>query len=121
MKRVTVLLLGVLLAVISYAQSNISQSREVYALIIVVKSTDKTTATIDFGDGTPRMTFADEKGKKRKFETIFEPINLLIKNGWEIEKFSSMVISVNTITHWVMKKKVNEESDVKENMKLIED
>ena len=108
-------------AIASYAQTNISQSREVYAFVMVIKSTDKTTAKIDWGDGSPLMAFADEKGKKRKFETSFEPINLLIKNGWEIEQFSSMFSGINLITHWIMKKKVNEESEVKEGMKLIED
>lgn len=121
MKRITVLLLGVMFAAVTYAQGNISQSREVYAFVMVVESTTKTWAKIDFGDGSPRMAFADEKGKTRKFETIFEPINLLIKNGWEIEKFSSMFSSINLITHWVMKKKVNEESEVKVGMKLIEE
>ena len=78
-----------MLAVVTYGQSNDNQSKDVYAFVIVVKSTDKTTATIDFGDGTPKMAFADEGGKKRKFETPFEPINLLIKNGWEIIRFYS--------------------------------
>lgn len=89
MKRIAVLLFAVMLAVVTYGQSNDNQSKDVYAFVIVVKSTDKTTATIDFGDGTPKMAFADERGKKRKFETPFEPINLLIKNGWEIVRFYS--------------------------------
>ena len=121
MKRFAVLLLIFMLAVVTYGQSNDNRNKDVYAFVIVVKSTDKTTATIDFGDGTPKMAFADERGKKRKYETPFEPINLLIKNGWEIDKFSSMVSSVNLITHWVMKKKVNEETEVKEGTKIIED
>lgn len=121
MKRITVLLLAVLLAVVSYAQSNNSQSREAYAFVWVIKSTDNITAKIDFGDGSPLMVFADERGKKRKFETSLEPINLLIQNGWEIEHFNSMFSGINLITHWIMKKKVNEESEVKEGMKLKED
>jgi len=121
MRRIEVLLFCMMLAVVTYSQSNNSQSREVYAFVIVIKSIDKTTATIDFGDGTPRMVIADETGKKRKFETLFEPVNELIKNGWEIGSFSSMVSSVNTITHWVMKRKVNGESEVKEGMKLIKE
>lgn len=121
MKRIAVLLLSIMLAVVNYGQSNGEKNKEVYAFVMVVKSTDKTTAKIDFGEGSPLMAFADEKGKKRKFETTFEPINLLIKKGWEIEKFSSMFSSINLITHWIMKKKVNEESEVKEGMELIED
>ena len=110
-----------MLSVVTYGQSNDAQRREVYAFVMVVKSTDKTTAKIDFGDGSQLMAFADEKGKKRKFETTFEPINFLIKNGWKIENFSSMVSSVNTITHWIVKKKVNEEFEVKEGLKLIDE
>lgn len=121
MKRIAVFLLSVMLAVVTYGQSDRNQNKEVYAFVIVVKSTDKTTATIDFGDGTPKMAFADDKGKKRKFETTFEPINLLIKKGWEIDKFSSNVSSVNLITHWVMKKIVNEDSEVKDGLILIND
>lgn len=107
-------------AVVTYGQSNDDQSKEVYAFVVVVKSTDKTTATIDFGDGTPKMAFADDKGKKRKFETPFEPINMLIKEGWEIDQFS-YIISGNAISSYIMKKKVIEESEAKEGMILVED
>lgn len=122
MKRIVILLLSVMLAVVTYGQSEEVQSKEVYAFVTSVRFGDrKVTGTIDFGDGTPRMYFADDKGEKRNFKSLFEPINLLIKNGWEIDKFSSTVISVNYITHWVVKKKVNENSEVKEGMKLIEE
>ena len=121
MKRIIVLLLSATLAVVTYGQSNGDQSKDVYALVMVTGRTGDITATIDFGDGTPKKYFADEKEKKRKFESIFEPINLLIKNGWEIDKFSSMVSSINYITHWVMKKKVNDESEAKNNIKLIKE
>jgi len=74
MRRIEVLLFCMMLAVVTYSQSNNSQSREVYAFVIVIKSTDKTTATIDYGDGTPRMVIADETGKKRKFETLLSQL-----------------------------------------------
>ena len=111
-----------MLTVVIYGQSEEAQSKEVYAFVTSVRFGDrKITGTIDFGDGMPRMYFADEKGEKRNFKSLFEPINLLIKNGWEIDKFSSMVISTNYITHWVVKKKVNEESEMKKGMKLIKE
>lgn len=75
MKRITVLLLGVMFAVVSYAQSNISHSREVYAFVMVVESTTKTWAKMDYGDGSPRMAFADEKGEKGNSKPS---LNLLI-------------------------------------------
>lgn len=122
MKRIAILLLSVVLAVVTHGQSNNSQSREVYALVRVVYTTTKITAVIDFGDGTPVMAFADEKGGKRKYETIFEPVNSLIKKGWEIDQFSHIIMSgVNTITTYIIKKKVNDESEVKEGMKLIKE
>ena len=67
------------------------------------------------------MAFADEKGGKRKFETVFEPVNTLIKDGWEINQFSHMILGTNTVTTYIMKKKVNEESEIKEGMKLIKE
>ena len=122
MKRIAILLLSVVLAVVTHGQSNNSQSREVYALVRVVYTTTKITAVIDFGDGTPVMAFADEKGGKRKYETIFEPVNSFIKKGWEIDQFSHIIMSgVNTITTYIIKKKVNDESEVKEGMKLIKE
>lgn len=119
MKRFLVLLLSAMLSFVAYGQNNGDQSKYVYALVVSSGKTGDVTASIDFGDGSPKMYFADEKEKKRNFESNFEPINLLIKNGWEIDKFSSMVSSIYLITHWVMKKKVNEESEVKEGLKLI--
>ena len=121
MKRIIVLLLSVLLTVVSYGQNNVDQSREVYVLVKVFDKTGKTTATIDFGEGEPRLAFADEKDKIRNFASNFEPINLLLKNGWEIEKFSSVLNNYFTTTLWVMKKKVNDDSEVKEGMKLIKE
>ncbi|MBR1652157.1 MAG: hypothetical protein IJ692_02055 [Alloprevotella sp.] len=124
MKRISLLLLSVMLAVVTYGQSGKAetkdiQTKEVFVLVKVFDEKGKTTATIDFGDGTPRMVFADEKDKMRNFESNFEPISLLIKNGWEIDKFSSMLTNFFTVTLWVMKKKVNEESEIREGMKLI--
>ena len=121
MKRITVLLLCVMLAVVTYGQSNNSQSREVFALVRVIYTTTKITAVIDFGDGTPVMAFADEKGGKRKYATVFEPVNTLIKDGWEIDQFSHIISGVNTISTYIMKKKVNEESEVKQGLKLIKE
>lgn len=121
MKRITLLLLCIMLAVVTYGQSNSDQSREVYALVKVFDKTGKTTATIDFGEGEPRLVFADERDKIRNFASNFEPINLLIKNGWEIEKFSTVLNNYFTTTLWVVKKKVNMESEVKEGMKLIKE
>lgn len=116
MKRISVLLFSVMLAIVTYGQS-----KEVYALVKVFDKTGKTTATIDFGDGEPRMVFADEKDKTRNFASNFEPIQLLIKQGWEIEKFSSVLNNYFTTTLWVMKKKVNEESEIHKGMKLIKE
>ena len=119
MKRITVLLLSVMLVVITYGQSNGEKNKELFALVKVFSQKSKKTATIDFGDGTPRLYFADEKGKTKNFESDFEPINMLIKKGWEIEKFSSFWDNYNTVTLWIMKKKVNGESEAKEGIKLV--
>lgn len=126
MKRITVLLLCVMLALITYGQSGKAetkdiQPKDVYALVEVFDNGNKITASIDFGDGTPIMTFANEKEKMRVFESGFEPINLFIKNGWMIEKFSTLLRGAYTITFWVMTKKVNDASEVKEGMKLIKE
>lgn len=124
MKRIAVLLLGIMLAIASYGQnediqSNDVQSKDIFVLVKVFSKTGNTTASIDFGDGSPVMVFADEKEKARVFESNFEPINLLIRHGWEIEKFSSLLNDFFTTTLWVMKKKIKEVSEIKEGMKLI--
>lgn len=116
MKRIAVLLFSVMLAVATYGQN-----KEIYAMVKVFNNVDKTTATIDFGDGMPRWVFANEKGKKRNFKSNFEPINLLLKNGWEIEKLSSLSTDFFTVTIWVMKKKINEDSEAKDGLVLIQE
>ena len=104
MKRIAVLLLSIMLAVVTYGQSNDDQSIEVYALVTVYSaSTNKVEAKIDFGDGTKAMFFADEKGSRRKFISFFEPINMLIKDGWEIEHYTVFIAGT---CQAVMKKKV---------------
>ena len=118
MRRIEILLFCLMLAVASYAQSNDVQSREVYALVTVYTSTTRVEAKIDFGDGSKERFFADEKGSRRKFKSFFEPINMLIKEGWEIEHYTLFVAGS---CQAVMKKKVNEESEVKDGMKLKEE
>lgn len=115
MKRIAVLLLCIMLAVVTYGQSN-DTGKDVFVLVKVFSKTGNTTASVDFGDGTPVMVFGNEKGKARVFESNFEPINLLIKDGWEIDKFSSLLNNFFTTTIWVMKKKTSPESDLKEGM-----
>ena len=117
MKRITVLLLCVMMAVVTYGQSKEaeSQCKEAYILVTVYSSTTKVEAKIDFGDGTKELYLADENGNKKKLVTFFEPINILIKNGWKIEHYTSLMTGV---CQAVMKKKVNEESEIKEGMKL---
>lgn len=115
MKRIAVLLLCIMLAVVTYGQSN-DTGKDVFVLVKVFSKTGNTTASVDFGDGTPVMVFGNEKGKAKVFESNFEPINLLIKDGWEIDKFSSLLNNFFTTTIWVMKKKTSSESDLKEGM-----
>ena len=112
MKRIAVLLLCIMLAVVTYGQSN-DTGKDVFVLVKVFSKTGNTTASVDFGDGTPVMVFGNEKGKARVFESNFEPINLLIKDGWEIDKFSSLLNNFFTTTIWVMKKKYQEISRIR--------
>lgn len=119
MKRITVLLLCTMLAVVTYGQSDDDQSKEVYALVTVYSaSTNKAEAKIDFGDGTKAMFFADDNGSRRKFVSFFEPINMLIKDGWRIEHYTPFIAGTCQV---IIKKKVKEESQVKEGMKLKEE
>lgn len=119
MKRIAVLLLSVMLAVVTYAQSDDDQSREVYALVTVYSaSTNKAEAKIDFGDGTKAMFFADDNGSRRRFVSFFEPINMLIKDGWRIEHYTPFIAGTCQV---IINKKVKEESDVKAGMKLIKE
>lgn len=115
MKRIAVLLLCIMLAVVTYGQSN-DRGKDVFVLVKVFSKTGNTTASVDFGDGTPVKVSGNEKGKARVFESNFEPMNLLIKDGWEIDNFSSLLNNFFTTTIWVMKKKTNTESDLKEGM-----
>lgn len=115
MKRTGLLFLCMMLSVVIYGQSN-EQSKDVFVLVKVFSKIGNNTASIDFGDGTPVMVFGNEKGKARVFESNFEPINLLIKDGWEIDKFSSLLNNFFTTTIWVMKKKVAPDINVKEGM-----
>lgn len=117
MKRIAVLLLCIMLAVVTYGQSKETESlcKEAYILVTVYTSTTRVEAKIDFGDGTKEMYLADEKGNKKKFATFFEPLNIFIKDGWKIEHYTSLMAGA---CQAVMKKKVNEESEIKEGIKL---
>lgn len=118
MNRIAVLLLCVMLAVATYGQDEKGQGKEVYALVTVWATTSIVEAKIDFGDGNKAMFFADEKGHRRKFASFFEPINMLIKEGWKIEQYT---LYVTNSCQAIMKKIVSEESEIKKGMKLKEE
>lgn len=118
MKRFVVLLLSVMLAVMTYGQNNDDKVKEVYALITIYSANSKAEAKIDFGDGTKAMFFADDNGSRRKFVSFFEPINMLIKDGWRIEHYTPFIAGTCQV---IINKKVKEESQVKEGMKLKEE
>lgn len=115
MKRIEILLFCMMLAVLAYGQSDDVQSKEVYALVTVYTSTTRVEAKIDFGDGTKEKFFADEKGHRRKFASFFEPISMLIKDGWKIEHYTVFVAGS---CQAVMKKKVKDESEIKKGIEL---
>ena len=113
-KSFLIFLFCVMFSVVAFCQS-----KEVYALIRIVDAAEGIMATFDIGDGTERMEFATEKGKTRKFVSDFEPINILLVNGWEIVKFSCPTLTyTKTSTIWVMKKKVNDDSEIKKGLIL---
>lgn len=123
MKRIAVLLLSMILAIVAYGQSNEpntanSPNKEVYALVTVYAAGSRVEAKIDFGDGTKNMFFANEKGNRRNFASFFEPINNLIKDGWEIEHYTLFIAAS---CQAIMKKKVNDVSEAKVGMILKED
>lgn len=115
MKRIEILLFYMMLAVLAYGQSDDVQSKEVYALVTVYTSTTRVEAKIDFGDGTKERFFADDKGSRRKFASFFEPINMLIKDGWVIEHYTVFYAGS---CQAIMKKKVKEEFEAKEGMRF---
>ena len=55
---------------------------------------------------------------KQERKNLFEPINMLIKDGWKIEHYTLFVAGS---CQAVMKKNVNQETDEKEGMKLIKE
>lgn len=113
-KSFLILLFCVMFSVVAFCQS-----KEVYALIRIVNVAEGIVASFDIGDGEKRMEFATEKGKTRKFKSDFEPMNILLMNGWEIVKFSCTTLTyTNTNTIWVMKKKVNDDSEIKKGLIL---
>lgn len=119
MKRITVLFLSLVFAIATYGQ----QKKEVYVIVNVIM-TNKATASVDFGDGTPYAKFANEKGKARDFTTAFEPVQEMIKNGWRIEQFTrslqSGVVTASLYT-WLMKKEVNNDNEIREGLIFTKD
>lgn len=123
MKRIVVSFLSLLLVVASYGQGvepNLGerQTKEVYILLTVYTATTRIEAKIDFGDGTKELYFADDNGRRRKFSSFFEPINILIKDGWILEHYTSFVAGS---CQAIMKKNINVETEAKEGMKLMKD
>ena len=131
MKKVFILVVGILLCATSFAQENESvkqtQPYKVYCEIIgqTHALSSKVDVELDFGQaykfwsGDRRLY--DENGKKIVFNSMLDAANYMARRGWELEEAFPIVDIANGSSgspeyHWVMSKLVTDDSQITEGL-----
>ena len=125
MKKILILVVGILLCTTSFAQENAKKDEpyKVYCEIIGESHalSNKVDVELDFGQASSFWTgdrsLYDENGKKIKFNSMLDAANYMARRGWELEiAFPVMPVSNgNSISpkyHWIMSKLVNNDAEI---------
>ena len=127
MKKVFILLVGILLSVTAFAQTK-QESYKVYCEIIgeTHMLSSKVDVELDFGQAysfwSSDRRLYDENGKKIVFNSMLDAANYMARRGWELEQ-AFPVVSISSGDsgspeyHWIMSKMVTDDSQITEGLK----
>ena len=132
MKKIFILVVGILLCTAVYAQENKAADQngpyKVYCEIIGQSHalSNKVDVELDFGQASKFWTgdrsLYDENGKKIKFNSMLDAANYMGRRGWDLEVAYPVVgfsagSSDSPIYHWVMSKMVTDEAQITEGLR----
>lgn len=127
MKKVIILVVGILLSVTTFAQTK-QESYKVYCEIIgeTHMLSSKVDVELDFGQAysfwSNDRRLYDENGKKIVFNSMLDAANYMARRGWELEQ-AFPVVSISSGDsgspeyHWIMSKMVTDDSQITEGLK----
>ena len=127
MKKVFILVVGILLCTTTFAQTK-QEPYKVYCEIIGQTHTlsSRVDVELDFGQSysfwsSDRRLF-DENGKKIVFNSMLDAANYMARRGWELE-VAFPVVSISSGDsgspeyHWIMSKMVVNDEQITEGLK----
>ena len=127
MKKVFILVVGILLCATTFAQTK-QELYKVYCEIIgqTHSLSSKVDVELDFGQSysfwsSDRRLF-DENGKKIVFNSMLDAANYMARRGWELE-VAFPVVSISSGDsespeyHWIMSKMVENDAQITEGLK----
>lgn len=131
MKKILILVVGILLSVTSFAQEKESTQEaepyKVYCEIITRPQlfSTKVDVELDFGQSYKFWSgdrhLYDEKGRRIVFNSMLDAANYMARRGWELEEaFPVITISSGTSNspdyHWILSKLVTDDSQITEGL-----
>ena len=127
MKKVFILVVGILLCATSFAQENQTKPYKVYCEIIGHSHSLSNTVDVelDFGQASSFWSgdrrLYDENGKKIVFNSMLDAGNYMARRGWELEEAFPVVPissgdSESPTYHWIMSKQITSDSQITEGL-----
>ena len=126
MKRILILVVGLLLGAAAFAQEP-AKAHKVYCMFVSETRplSDEIVVDIDYGQvaghlTTDRRLYGDN-GKALKFNSVMDAVNYMARLGWKLEEAAQVMIPAggsveNPVFRWIMSKMITDDAQITEGM-----
>lgn len=110
MKRITLLLMVLLMALTLFAQTHRYYcevkgiEKELTSGLKIIMDFGNTTSYNVWGDLSSKLKFVDEKGEAINFNSMVDAANYMVGKGWQFQQAYSSAYGGSSIIHWIFYK-----------------
>ena len=124
MNKLVLTFLLVLSSLSVFSQNKIGEKHVVYIELLGKTSMFSTKVKVSVDLGQPlseTYKLRDEDGKPLKFNTMVGVLNYMTSKGWEFVNAYPITIGNQNVYHFILKKYVANDEEIKEGLKLEKD
>lgn len=124
MKKIILMMLYAAFCLSMSAQERGSEPHRVYCELVGYEKflSKKCKVEVDFGQNPYEdKRIAGEDGKSLTFNSMVDAMNYMGRFGWEFKQAYVVSISGQNIYHWLLSKKVDDDSEIREGITTKED
>ena len=124
-KAIIFTMLALICSIGAVAQNEVNGKKVTYIQLMGYQKmlSHKVRVVVDLGQDNWRYQFKlrDEKGKPIPFNSMVEVLNYMTKRGWEYVNSYPVTVTNQNVYHFLLKKYVANEEEIKEGLNLERD